>query len=135
MVATHPRPAPSGSRPPLNLSTCSPAELGAVVHAACREIGRDTTERFGARKVFVIAVFRALARRELLRGDIRVGTLTGFKARLINAQRDGHVVLARADLIAAMDREVVEFSEIESRGATYHFVIDPQAREPWEVGS
>jgi hypothetical protein len=33
-------------------------------------------------------------------------------------------VLARADLVGAMDRKLVSESEIEDRGATFHFVLD-----------
>jgi len=42
------------------------------------------------------------------------------------AHRARLVYLARADLVAAMEPELVSASEIEpDRGITFHFVIDP----------
>ncbi len=76
--------------------------------------------RFGDRKVFIFAAWQALvaepAWREL--------SLADFKAGLLTALRDGGVVLARADLVGAMNAQLVERSELESSaGATFHFIV------------
>lgn len=114
----------------LDLATCPLPAFAAAVASAISRIGHDTTERFGARKVFVVAVFR-----ELLVSCADVWPISKFKDRLIQANLAGLLSLARADLVGAMPAATVAASEIESLGATYHFVIDQLAREPWEVAS
>lgn len=114
----------------LDLATCPLPAFAAAVTGAITRIGNDTTERFGARKVFVSAVYRAL-----FVAGFDAWPLSGFKARLVGAQRAGLLSLARADLVGAMPAATVAASEIDSLGATYHFVIDQSAREPWEVAS
>jgi hypothetical protein len=79
--------------------------------------------RFGSRKVFVSSIWQELAGSGL-------GYST-FKDRLIAANRFGLLSLARADLVAAMPPEMVTASETAYPGATFHFVIDPTARDPW----
>ena len=75
--------------------------------------------RFGDRKIFVSAVW----------GELRAQprwaelALDDFKARLLAAHRAGEVTLARADLVAAMDPELVAASEIAADGASFHFVV------------
>ena len=82
--------------------------------------------RFGTRKVFISSIWSVLvdAGRTAL-------TLDGFKVQLLAAQHAGQLSLARADLIAAMPSAVVIASEIDRDGATWHFAIDPQARDLW----
>lgn len=82
--------------------------------------------RFGTRKVFVSAIWNAL----IDAGCTRL-TFDGFKCQLIAAQRVGQLSLARADYVAAMPIASVMASEIQHQGATYHFVIDRNARDPW----
>jgi hypothetical protein len=79
---------------------------------------------FGDRKVFVSAVWSAL------RVNPRWGALAldGFKQRLVAAHRAGALVLARADLVAAMDPELVAASEIVTDGASFHFLVQEPAR-------
>jgi hypothetical protein len=74
--------------------------------------------RFGDRKVFISALWD------------RVGAAVGmslpeFKRWLIKQHFQRRLVLARADLIAAMPYELVERSETKIDGATFHFVVDP----------
>jgi hypothetical protein len=70
--------------------------------------------------VFVSAIWRSIEHdRRLV--DL---SLDRFKRWLVTANRDGWLVLARADLIGAMDSKQVAESEIEDRGATFHFVLD-----------
>jgi hypothetical protein len=88
--------------------------------AQVRDVARTaTTGVFGDRKVFVASVWDALRR------DPAYATLTldGFKARLLGAHRDGDLVLARADLVAAMDPDLVAASEITADGAAFHFIV------------
>ena len=105
-------------------------DFAAAVRAALPWIGTDPTSRFGARKVFISAIYRSLC----AEGQ-DVGTLDAFKASLVDCNRAGLLSLARADLVGAMDRAAVTASEIRSLGSEFHFVIDPTAREPWEVAA
>lgn len=88
-----------------------------VVREAIPRIGADG--RFGE-KVYVSAIWRTIEH------DRKAGglSLDHFKRWLVNANRDGKLVLARADLIGAMDAKQITESEITDRGATFHFVLD-----------
>jgi len=89
-----------------------------VVRETIPRVGADG--RFGSEKVFVSAIWRSIEHdRRLI--DL---SLDRFKRWLVTANRDGWLVLARADLIGAMDSKQVAESEIEDRGATFHFVLD-----------
>jgi hypothetical protein len=92
-----------------------------VVREIIPRVGADG--RFGAENVFVSAIWHSIER------DRRLVDLSfeRFKRWLVNANRDGWLVLARADLVGAMDPRQVAESEIEDRGATFHFVLDQQA--------
>jgi len=109
--------------------------------------------RFGDRKVFIASLWAMMLHIEAqTRGTLPCGaTLEHFKAWLLRGlrlTRDGTergaplVVLARADLVAAMDPTMVAASETVTDGATFHFVLDPavacseyaprpQARKPF----
>ena len=100
--------------------------LGAVQHAG----------RFGDRKVFTSALWAMMLLLDAeAGGHLTEGcTIEHFKAWLVGAlrlTRDGRedsgplIVLARADLVAAMDPSLVAASETVADGATFHFVIDP----------
>jgi hypothetical protein len=95
----------------------APQQLLEVVRETIPRIG--TEGRFGE-KVYVSAIWRTIER------DRKVGdlSLANFKRWLVSANRDGWLVLARADLIGAMDARQVTESEINDRGATFHFVLD-----------
>jgi hypothetical protein len=84
-----------------------------------RAAGETADGWFGDRKVFVSAVWDQLRR---ARGWSAV-TLDEFKRRLIAAHRAGELVLARADLVAAMDPATVAASEIATDGASFHFIV------------
>jgi TRAP-type mannitol/chloroaromatic compound transport system substrate-binding protein len=49
-------------------------------------------------------------------------SLPEFKQRLYEAHKSQELVLARADLVAAMDRDKVDASEMNTPYATFHFV-------------
>lgn len=88
---------------------------GDAVNAAARDVLAER-RGWGEHKAFILDVFGKLA---ALNPTM---TLDGFKALLIELQRDGSVDLSRADLPEAMDSGKVRRSEIASLGSTYHFV-------------
>jgi hypothetical protein len=125
-VAT-PRPAgapvsPAASTrtpPPDGQATQLAPDLLDVVRATIPRVGAEG--RFGE-KVYVSAIWRTIEH------DRKAGELSldHFKRWLVRANRDGWLVLARADLVGAMDAKQVNESEINDRGATFHFVLDQQ---------
>lgn len=95
-----------------------------VVRETIPRVGADG--RYGSEKVFVSAIWRSIAHDRRL-ADL---SLARFKAWLLSANREGSLVLARADLVGAMDRKQVSESEIEDRGSTFHFVLDQRNGAP-----
>lgn len=95
--------------------------LSAVVAAIPAIRGR---ERFGDRKVFIAALWDRV-------GDAIGMSLAEFKRWLIEQHRRRRLVLARADLVAAMPYDLVSRSEAQTEGdyagAAFHFVVDPSA--------
>lgn len=92
----------------------------AVVGGAVKAIrGRG---RFGDRKVFVAALWRRVRRKLGM-------SLDEFKQWLFAQHRAGALQLARADLVSAMDPNLVASSEIRVPGAEFHFVVDPEPKE------
>lgn len=79
------------------------------------------SDRYGPHKVFVSRLWDRIG------GDLRM-TLPQFKAWLVALNRTGAADLARADLVGAMNPRDVERSEINDHGATFHFVLDRDAR-------
>jgi hypothetical protein len=108
----------------LTLTTCSLAAFAAAARRAVATIGHDTHERYGARKVFLAAVHAALGGEGAIHVEV-------FKRRMVSAHRAGLVVLARADLVAAMPGAAVAASEVSDGCAEFHFVLDDAARDPW----
>lgn len=108
----------------LTLATCSLADLAAAARRAVAAIGRDVNERYGTRKVFLAVVHAAL-------GGENAINLEAFKRRMVSAHRAGLLVLARADLVAAMPQATVAASEVSDGGAEFHFVLDDAARDLW----
>lgn len=80
------------------------------------------TGRFGDNKVFISEVHR------LFPQEMDLDT---FKEWLLKAQRAGLVPLSRADLVEAMDPELVARSELPYLGATFHFVRLEEERAQW----
>jgi len=129
--ARGPSPQATSPPPPSRPSSQPPAAAaGAVASEALLELVRDALPRvgpdgrFGDEKVFVSAVWHRLAQ------DHRLAELSidRFKRWLLTANRDGALVLVRADLVGAMDERLVADSEIRDQGATFHFVLDPRAQ-------
>lgn len=126
--ATQSSVADAGARPRAASDAARSAALdGRVAPPAADllEVVRETIPRVGAEgrfgeKVYVSAIWRTIER-DRKAGDL---SLDHFKRWLVRANRDGWLVLARADLIGAMDARQVNESEINDRGATFHFVLD-----------
>jgi len=109
-------------------------EIASMVHRALAAV--QETGRFGDHKVFVSALWAMVRHLDAeAGGGLTAGcTLDHFKSWLLGGRHltcDGSddeaplIVLARADLVAAMDYTVVAASEIVADGATFHFVLDP----------
>jgi hypothetical protein len=78
----------------------------------------DPRGKFGDRKWFISAAWeaaRANGWSEL--------PLDAFKHALVAGHRSGAIVLARADLVAAMDPALVAASEVADRNSTYNFIV------------
>jgi hypothetical protein len=114
--ASHTAHIAPGGEPPLELLEPS---LVATVRTVA-EKARDGV--FGDRKVFISSVWNALRAVP----PWTALALDDFKAELIAAHRRQELVLARADLVAAMDPTLVASSETRTDGATFHFIV----REP-----
>ncbi|MEO7735837.1 MAG: hypothetical protein ABIY55_33085 [Kofleriaceae bacterium] len=107
------------STPPFTAPISDAAEgLLVAVREAIPMVGSDG--RYGKENVFVSALWRQVAGNQRLT-DL---SLDGFKRWLVTANRNQLLALARADLVDDMDARLVEDSEIEDLGATFHFVID-----------
>jgi hypothetical protein len=113
--------APVGARPALAAarSATSPSRAMedpvALVRRTASEM--DSEGRFGD-KVYIAALWDAVG--------ARLGmSLPDFKRWLIEQNRLGKLTLTRADLVGAMNRELLARSEIKDRGAIFNFVMDP----------
>lgn len=112
-------------------TTDGDVQLANLVHRSMAAVG--TAGRFGPRKVFIGALWVAMLGVDAAAVGHLVGELAAFKRWLLGAQHltrsDSEsaplVVLARADLVAAMDTALVAASETLADGASYHFVLDP----------
>lgn len=104
------------------VDTATVARLVREVSPRIRQEGSESDRsrgRFGD-KVFIAALWRLLASDPRMQGI----TMAQFKRLLIDANRQGHLVLARADLVGAMDRDEIRESEISDLGSEFHFVLD-----------
>jgi hypothetical protein len=96
----------------------TPRSFGGLEDFAARvlEAARASpTGRFGAHKVFISHVYRAL------RAPLGLDEST-FKQRLLEANRARLLSLSRADLVEAMEPTDVAASETRYLGATFHFI-------------
>lgn len=98
-----------------------------VVMAATRE---TTPWAVGSQKRFIIDVYDTLEAQGKLDGMF----LDEFKTELVRLHKAGLLVLARADLVAAMPPRKVAASEIElgPRGPTFNFIVDQRKNPPRE---
>lgn len=115
------------------LPTALDLELANLMYRALAAV--PEAGRFGSRKVFIAALWAVMRRMDADAVErLAGGELAHFKRWLFRAQRlmrEGHhanpplVVLARADLVAAMPYMLVADSETVADGASFHFVLDP----------
>lgn len=79
------------------------------------EIANSSTGKalFGPDKVFISEVWKRFPSGM---------TEAEFKRKLWEANRDGSLKLARADLVELMDKATVRASEVDQGGATFHFI-------------
>jgi len=108
--------------PPVDL----PA-FAATVRALADQIDQNPTAdglargRFGERKVFIAAIRRALRRTDYASLPREV-----VDRLLVDANREGLLELARADLVMAMDPAEVRDSLVRHLTAGWHFVVAPR---------
>lgn len=84
-------------------------------------LSAPASDRFGDRKVFISRIW------DKTKGELQM-TLNEFKRWLVDAYMAGRLEMSRADLVAAMDPEVVAASSTRPEGQSYpewHFVVDP----------
>jgi hypothetical protein len=91
------------------------SEFAAVVRQAAAQASSGV---FGRHKVFIAPLWRSLHGHPAV-ADL---TLDQFKRQLVAAHRSGLLVLARADLVTAMDPQDVAESRTDHLEAQYHFV-------------
>lgn len=102
-----------------------PNELQRFAESVYRTIqdGDDDIAHFGDDKFFISSVYDDGGWAEEM-------TLEQFKRELLETHRKGLVVLSRADLVSAMDPNLVQRSHIaDPLGADYHFINRDQTRK------
>jgi hypothetical protein len=104
------------SERPIGGGTGTAKQFADHVHAIARDVREGV---FGERKVFISAVWGELHRDPAWTSL----SLDEFKHRLVSAHHAGELLLARADLVAAMSPELVAASEIVTGGASFHFIV------------
>jgi hypothetical protein len=114
------RAAPPGARRAVPDSSAERGDNPRPFVVEVRDVASATREGvFGDRKVFIASVWNELRRHPTWSSL----TLDEFKTRLLAAHRAGDLALARADLVAAMDPELVAASETRTEGASFHFIV------------
>jgi hypothetical protein len=108
------KPLPPPAPPP------EPFDLPAFA-ATVKALAADSRpeDRFHGNKVFIAALWRASQREPSLRHI----SLPEFKQRLVEANAQHLLHLSRADLVQAMDPQLVAESETVYLNATFHFVL------------
>lgn len=107
--------ARASQAPPLAIEPLSLQRWAEQVQALAEA---TSTGRYGDERVFIAAVWRAAQTGPAALRD----PLPSFKARLVEANREGFIRLHRADLVGAMDQQLVRESETRHLNATFHFV-------------
>ncbi len=75
---------------------------------------RKSSNKHGENRIFISVVWQEAFEDAL--------SLDRFKDRLVEANQEGHLALARADMAPFMDQGPVEASETRQLSATFHFV-------------
>ncbi len=80
--------------------------------------GNPATGKFRDRRAYISEVYKQLVNEGKLDGV----TLDGFKKQLLDAQKAGDIELTRADLVGAMDPDMVRNSKTSLDNSDFHFV-------------
>ncbi len=99
----------------MNAPKVAIGKFASIVNTAARAV--PASGRYGENKVFISEAFKAA------RSSQPSLSMSEFKDRLVQANREGLVRLSRADLISAMDPKLVSASETDAKGATFHFIL------------
>lgn len=99
-------------------------DLTAFARTALAAARASATGRFGDNKVFINHAWRQWAAEP----GVPPMDLDTFKARLVEANREGLLTLSRADLVQAMNAEDVRESETHYLNGSYHFVLLEEPR-------
>lgn len=86
----------------------------------------DQTGRFGPDKVFIDAAYREAQKQGF------DGVRDDFKRELLSAHQAGTMTLSRADLVEAMDPDLVRRSKTSIGVADFHFIRTSTATQPIE---
>ena len=110
---------PQPPQPP-KAQTTEPFDLTAFA-ATVRALATKSPpkDRFHDNKVFIVALWRAIQREP----NFPRLSLPEFKERLVEANSQNLLRLSRADLVQAMDPQLVADSETTYLNATFHFVL------------
>lgn len=112
--------APAGQSPPPE-----PLDLTAFARTVLAlAVGSSPRDRFHDNKVFIVALWRAS------QGEPSFPRLSlpEFKQLLVEANSRNLLHLSRADLVQAMDPQLVADSKTAHLNATFHFVLLEEAR-------
>ncbi len=93
-------------------------DLQAFAQAVLASASAPAVERFGENKAFISSIWQRMRRKATCKGM----TMNAFKQRLVEANSKGLLRLSRADLVSAMDPELVAESETRYLNAMFHFV-------------
>lgn len=113
---------PVGTGTPAALDLVGIAEAVNAVAPSIQESAGPSGRPMGRNddKVFIAAVWRELHRRP----GFRAMTLDQFKRRLLEANQQQLIDLARMDAQGDFDTDEIEESEIDDRGAHFHLIRD-----------
>ena len=114
-------PQPHESSPAEPLLPSGAVRLGGLRRDRARRLaeGSPAEDRFHDNKVFIAPLWRASQREP----SFPPLSLREFKLRLVEANSQNLLYLSRADLVQAMDPQLVSDSETAYLNATFHFVL------------
>jgi len=118
--AAEPRREPSPFEPRREPTPPEPFDLPTFA-ATVRALAANSShqDRFHDNKVFIAALWRASQQEP----NFPRISLPEFKQRLVEANSHNLLHLSRADLVSAMDPQLVAESETAHLNATFHFVL------------
>jgi hypothetical protein len=115
---TEERPVPSDEWDPPSRNVEDPFDLETFANTVKAAARTCPTGRFGDNKVFISHVWGQLTDNP----QIHPLGFDGFKAKLVEANRENLLTLSRADLVQVMDPVDVRESETHHMNAVFHFI-------------